>query len=108
MKKNYYFFVEHYDYFTGVDYKIVKAETPKEIIKLHRQWRNSDWDKGDAWRKTGKIATEWVSEPQTHVPHGGSGFDLSKYHLIDDPLVKDIEPKPIEDEYVFDDDSIVF
>ena len=110
--KKYIIVIQHYDYFTGTDYKEIVANNLKEVEDIKK---SSTWFVDyDAYQKISAIIPKWVFERPTHqsgprpteddLPW--SSENISNEHSV----VRDIKKDKFvdKDEYVFDNDDVVF
>lgn len=110
--KKYIIVIKHYDCFTGNDYKEIVANNLKEVEDIKK---SSTWFvDNDAYQKIEVIKPQWVFERPTHQ----SGARPAKNDLPwsfentsnDAMFVRDITKDTFvdKDEYVFDNDDVVF
>ena len=111
--KKYIIVIQHYDYFTGTDYKEIVANSLKEVEEIKK---SSTWFiDNDAYQKISAIIPKWVFERPTHKSGPRPTVDdlpWSSNNISNDfDIVRDIKVKDIfvdKDEYVFDKDDVVF
>ena len=111
--KIYILIVHHYDYFTGDDYKEIVANSLKEVAEIKK---SATWFvDNDAYQKISAIIPKWVFERPTHQSgHRPTEDDLpwsSENISNEHSVVRDIKVEDIfvdKDEYVFDNDDVVF
>ena len=110
--KIYIITIQHYDYFTGNDYKEIVANSIKEVEEIKK---SSTWFiDNDAYQKISAIIPKWVFERPTHQSgHRPTEDDLhwSSENISNDAMfVRDITKDTFvdKDEYVFDKDDVVF
>ena len=110
--KIYILIVHHYDYFTGDDYKEIVANSLKEVAEIKK---SATWFvDNDAYQKISAIIPKWVFERPTHQSgHRPTEDDLPwSFENISDEhsVVRDITKDTFvdKDEYVFDNDDVVF
>ena len=111
--KKYIIVIKHYDCFIGNDYKTIVANTIKEVEDIKK---SSTWFvDNDAYQKISAIIPKWVFERPTHKSGSRPTADdlpwLSNNISNDFDIVRDIKVEDIfvdKDEYVFDNDDVVF
>ena len=110
--KIYILIVQHYDYFTGTDYKEIVANNLKEVAEIKK---SATWFvDNDAYQKISAIIPKWVFERPTHQSgHRPTEDDLpwsSENISNEHSVVRDITKDTFvdKDEYVFDNDDVVF
>ena len=110
--KIYIITIQHYDYFTGNDYKEIVANNIKEVEEIKK---SSTWFiDNDAYQKISAIIPKWVFERPTHQSgHRPTEDDLpwsSNTTSNDAMFVRDITKDTFVDknEYVFDNDDVIF
>ena len=111
--KIYILIVQHYDYFTGNDYKEIVANSIKEVEEIKK---SSTWFiDNDAYQKISAIIPKWVFERPTHqsgVRPAKDDLPWSSENISNEhSVVRDIKVKDIfvdKDEYVFDNDDVIF
>ena len=110
--KIYKIVIQHYDYFTGTDYKEIVANSIKEVEEIKK---SSTWFRDyDAYQKISSIIPKWVFERPTHQSgHRPTEDDLpwssdtiSNEHSVVRDITKDTFVD--EDEYVFDNGDVIF
>ncbi len=110
--KIYILIIQHYDCFTGNDYKEIVANSIKEVEEIKK---SSTWFiDNDAYQKISAIIPKWVFERPTHQSGPRPTEDdlpwssntISNEHSV----VRDITKGTFvdKDEYVFDNDDVVF
>ena len=110
--KIYILTIQHYDCFTGNDYKEIVANSLKAVAEIKK---SATWFiDNDAYQKISAIIPKWVFERPTHQSgHRPTEDDLpwsSNTTSNDAMLVRDIKKDTFvdKDEYVFDNDDVVF
>ena len=110
--KIYIITIQHYDCFTGNDYKEIVANSLKEVAEIKK---SATWFiDNDAYQKISAIIPKWVFERPTHQSgHRPTEDDLpwSSNTISNDAMsVRDITKDTFvdKDEYVFDNDDVVF
>lgn len=111
--KKYIIVIKHYDCFIGNDYKTIVANTIKEVAEIKKSATFSiDYDH---YQKIEVIKPQWVFERPTHKSGPRPTADdlpWSSNNISNDfDIVRDIKVKDIfvdKDEYVFDNDDVVF
>lgn len=111
--KIYNIIIQHYDYFTGNDYKTIVANSIKEVAEIKK---SATWFvDNDAYQKISAIIPKWVFERPTHQSGPRPTIDdlpWSSNNISNDfGVVRDIKVDDIsvnKDEYVFDKDDVVF
>ena len=110
--KKYIIVIKHYDCFTGNDYKEIVANSLKEVEEIKK---SSTWFiDNDAYQKISAIVPRWVFERPTHQSGARPAKDdlpwssenISNEHSVVRDIKKDIFVD--KDEYVFDNDDVVF
>lgn len=111
--KKYIIVIKHYDCFTGNDYKEIVANSLKEVAEIKKS--ATFYIDYDHYQKIEVIKPQWVFERPTHQSgHRPTEDDLpwSSNNVSNDfDIVRDIKVKDIfvdKDEYVFDNDDVVF
>ena len=110
--KIYNIIIQHYDYFTGNDYKEIVANSIKEVEEIKK---SSTWFiDNDAYQKISAIIPKWVFERPTHqsgVRPAKDDLPWSSENISNEhSVVRDIKKDTFvdKDEYVFDNDDVVF
>ena len=110
--KIYNIVIQHYDCFTGNDYKEIVANSLKEVEEIKK---SSTWFvDNDAYQKISAIIPKWVFERPTHqsgVRPAKDDLPWSSENISNDHIVvRDIKKDTFvdKDEYVFDNDDVVF
>lgn len=111
--KKYKIVIKHYDYFTGNDYKTIVANNIKEVEEIKK---SSTWFiDNDAYQMISAIVPQWVFERPTHQSGPKPTIDdlpwSSNTISNDTTIVRDIKVEDMfvdKDEYVFDNDDVVF
>lgn len=110
--KIYIITIQHYDYFTGNDYKEIVANSLKEVAEIKK---SATWFvDNDAYQKISAIIYKWVFERPTHqsgVRPAKDDLPWSSENISNDAMfVRDITKDTFvdKDEYVFDNDDVVF
>ena len=110
--KKYILIIQHYDYFTGNDYKTIVANTIKEVEDIKK---SSTWFiDNDAYQKISAVIPKWVFERPTHqsgVRPAKDDLTWSSENISNEhSVVRDIKKDTFvdKDEYVFDNDDVVF
>ena len=110
--KIYILIIRHYDYFTGNDYKEIVANSIKEVEEIKK---SSTWFiDNDAYQKISAIIPKWVFERPTHqsgVRPAKDDLPWSSENISNEhSVVRDIKKDTFvdKDEYVFDNDDVVF
>ena len=112
--KIYTIVIKHYDYFTGDDYKTIVAKNIKEVEEIKK---SSTWFvDNDAYQMVSAVIPQWVFERPTHQsgpkPTADDDLPWSSNNISNDfGVVRDIKVEDIfvdKDEYVFDNDDVVF
>lgn len=111
--KKYIIVIKHYDYFTGDDYKEIVANNIKEVEEIKK---SSTWFvDNDSYQKVTAVIPKWVFERPTHKSGPRPTADdlpwSSNTISNDCGIVRDIKVEDIfvdKDEYVFDNDDVVF
>ena len=110
--KIYILTIQHYDCFTGNDYKEIVANSLKEVAEIKK---SATWFiDNDAYQKISAIIPKWVFERPTHKsgPRPTSDDLPWSSNIIsnDSMSVRDIKKDTFvdKDEYVFDNDDVVF
>lgn len=111
-KKIYNVLIHEYDFFVGHSYKEIEATSIKEVAEIKK---SATWFiDNDAYQKISAIIPKWVFERPTHQSgHRPTEDDLpwsSNTTSNDAMLVRDIKKDTFvdKDEYVFDNDDVVF
>lgn len=111
--KVYTIVIKHYDYFTGDEYKELVANNIKEVEEIKK---TSTWTiDNDHYQKIEVIKPQWVFERPTHKSGPRPTADdlpWSSNNISNDfDIVRDIKVEDIfvdKDEYVFDNDDVIF
>ena len=110
--KIYILIVHHYDYFTGDDYNEIVANSLTEVAEIKK---SATWFvDNDAYQKISAIIPKWVFERPTHQSGARPAKDdlpwSSNTISNDSMFVRDITKDTFvdKDEYVFDNDDVVF
>lgn len=110
--KIYIITIQHYDYFTGNDYKEIVANSLKEVAEIKK---SATWFvDNDAYQKISAIIPKWVFERPTHqsgVRPAKDDLPWSSENISNDAMfVRDITKDTFvdKDEYVFDNDDVIF
>ena len=111
--KIYNIIIHEYDFFVGHSYKEIEAKNIKEVAEIKK---SATWFiDNDAYQKISAIIPKWVFERPTHQSgHHPTADDLpwSSNNISNDfDIVRDIKVEDIfvdKDEYVFDNDDVVF
>ena len=110
--KIYILTIQHYDCFTGNDYKEIVANSLKEVEEIKK---SSTWFiDNDAYQKISAIIPKWVFERPTHqsgVRPAKDDLPWSSENISNEhSVVRDIKKDTFvdKDEYVFDNDDVVF
>ena len=110
--KIYIITIQHYDCFTGNDYKEIVANSLKEVAEIKK---SATWFiDNDAYQKISAIIPKWVFERPTHQSGARPAKDdlpwSSNTISNDSMFVRDITKDTFvdKDEYVFDNDDVVF
>ena len=110
--KKYAIVIKHYDCFVGNEYKEIVANSIKEVAEIKK---SATWFiDNDAYQKISAIIPKWVFERPTHQSgHRPTEDDLpwsSNTTSNDAMFVRDITKDTFvdKDEYVFDNDDVVF
>lgn len=110
--KKYIIVIKHYDYFTGNDYKTIVANTIKEVAEIKKS--ATFYIDYDHYQKIEVIKPQWVFERPTHQSGPRPTEDdlpWSFENISNDCCdVRDITKDTFvdKDEYVFDNDDVVF
>lgn len=111
--KIYIIVIQHYDYFTGTDYKEIVANSLKEVAEIKKS--ATFYIDYDHYQKIEVIQPQWVFERPTHKSGARPAKDdlpWSSENISNDAMfVRDIKVEDIfvdKDEYVFDKDDVVF
>ena len=110
--KIYILIVHHYDYFTGDDYKEIVANSLKEVAEIKKS--ATFYIDYDHYQKIEVIKPQWVFERPTHQSGPRPTEDdlpwSSNTTSNDAMFVRDITKDTFvdKDEYVFDNDDVVF
>lgn len=112
--KIYKIVIKHYDYFTGSDYKTIVANNIKEVAEIKKS--ATFYIDYDHYQKIEVIKPQWVFERPTHQsgpkPTADDDLPWSSNNISNDcDIVRDIAIEDIfvdKDEYVFDNDDVVF
>ena len=110
--KKYIIVIKHYDCFIGNDYKTIVANTIKEVAEIKKS--ATFYINYDHYQKIEVIQPQWVFERPTHQSGARPAKDdlpwssenISNEHSV----VRDIKKDTFvdKDEYVFDNDDVVF
>ena len=110
--KIYILTIQHYDYFTGNDYKEIVANSIKEVAEIKK---SATWFiDNDAYQKISAIIPKWVFERPTHqsgARPAKNDLPWSFENISNDAMfVRDITKDTFvdKDEYVFDNDDVIF
>ena len=111
--KKYIIIIQHYDYFTGNDYKTIVANNINEVEEIKK---SSTWFvDNDAYQKISAIIPKWVFQRPTHQSGPRpiiNDLPWSSNTTSNDAMfVRDIKVEDIfvdKDEYVFDNDDVIF
>ena len=110
--KKYAIVIKHYDYFTGNDYKEIVVNNIKEVAEIKKSATFSiDYDH---YQKIEVIQPQWVFERPTHQSGARPAKDdhpwSSNIISNDSMSVRDIKKDTFvdKDEYVFDNDDVIF
>ena len=111
--KKYIIVIQHYDYFTGNDYKTIVANSIKEVAEIKKS--ATFYIDYDHYQKIEFIKPQWVFERPTHKSGPRPTADdlpWSSNNISNDfDIVRDIKVEDIfvdKDEYVFDNDDVIF
>ena len=111
-KKIYNVLIHEYDFFVGHSYKEIEATSIKEVAEIKK---SATWFiDNDAYQKISAIIPKWVFERPTHQRgHRPTEDDLpwsSNTTSNDAMFVRDITKDTFvdKDEYVFDNDDVIF
>lgn len=111
--KVYTIVIKHYDYFTGNEYKKLEAKNIKEVAEIKKS--ATFYIDYDHYQKIEVIKPQWVFERPTHKSGPRPTADdlpWSSNNISNDfDIVRDIKVEDIfvdKDEYVFDNDDVVF
>lgn len=105
--------IKHFDYFTGNDYKTIVANNIKEVEEIKK---SSTWFiDNDSYQQITAVIPKWVFERPTHKSGPRPTIDdlpWSSNNISNDfGVVRDIKVEDIfinKDEYVFDNDDVIF
>ena len=110
--KKYAIVIKHYDCFVGNEYKELVVNNIKEVEEIKK---SSTWFvDNDSYQQVTAVIPKWVFERPTHQSgHRPTEDDLpwsSNTTSNDAMLVRDIKKDTFvdKDEYVFDNDDVVF
>ena len=111
--KKYAIVIKHYDCFVGNEYKELGVNNIKEVEEIKK---SSTWFvDNDSYQQVTAVIPKWVFERPTHQSgHRPTEDDLpwSSNNISNDfDIVRDIKVEDIfidKDEYVFDNDDVVF
>ena len=110
--KIYILTIQHYDCFTGNDYKEIVANSIKEVAEIKK---SATWFiDNDAYQKISAIIPKWVFERPTHqsgARPAKNDLPWSFENISNDAMfVRDITKDTFvdKDEYVFDNDDVIF
>lgn len=111
--KKYIIVIKHYDCFTGNDYKEIVANSLKEVAEIKKS--ATFYIDYDHYQKIEVIRPQWVFERPTHQSGARPAKDdlpWSSENISNDfDIVRDIKVEDIfvdKDEYVFDNDDVIF
>ena len=110
--KIYILTIQHYDCFTGNDYKEIVANSIKEVAEIKKS--ATFYIDYDHYQKIEVIQPQWVFERPTHQSGARPAKDdlpWSSNTISNDVMfVRDIKKDTFvdKDEYVFDNDDVVF
>ena len=111
-KKIYNVLIYEYDFFVGHSYKKIEATSIKEVEEIKK---SSTWFvDNDSYQQVTAVIPKWVFERPTHQSgHRPTEDDLpwSSENISNDAMfVRDITKDTFvdKDEYVFDNDDVVF
>ena len=111
--KKYAIVIQHYDCFTGNDYKEIEAKNIKEVAEIKKS--ATFYIDYDHYQKIEVIQPQWVFERPTHKSGPRPTADdlpWSSNNISNDfDIVRDIKVEDTfvdKDEYVFDKDDVVF
>ena len=111
-KKIYNVLIHEYDFFVGHSYKEIEATSIKEVAEIKK---SATWFiDNDAYQKISAIIPKWVFERPTHQSGARPAKDdlpWSSNTISNDVMfVRDIKKDTFvdKDEYVFDNDDVVF
>lgn len=112
-KKIYNIFIHEYDFFVGDSYKKIEATSIKEVAEIKKS--ATFYIDYDHYSKIAVIKPKWVFERPTHQSGPRPTEDdlpWSSENISNDfDIVRDIKVEDIfvdKDEYVFDNDDVVF
>lgn len=112
-KKIYNIVIYEYDFFVGVSYKEIKATSIKEVAEIKKS--ATFYIDYDHYQKIEVIKPQWVFERPTHKSGPRPTADdlpWSSNNISNDfDIVRDIKVEDTfvdKDEYVFDNDDVVF
>ena len=110
--KKYAIVIKHYDCFVGNEYKELVVNNIKEVEEIKK---SSTWFvDNDSYQQVTAVIPKWVFERPTHQSgHRPTEDDLpwsSNTTSNDAMLVRDIKKDTFvdKDEYVFDNDDVIF
>ena len=110
--KKYAIVIKHYDCFVGNDYKTIVANTIKEVAEIKKS--ATFYIDYDHYNTIVVIKPQWVFERPTHQSGARPAKDdlpWSSENISNDAMfVRDIKKDTFvdKDEYVFDNDDVVF
>jgi hypothetical protein len=110
--KKYIIVIKHYDCFIGNDYKEIVANSIKEVAEIKKS--ATFYIDYDHYQKIEVIQPQWVFERPTHqsgVLPAKDGLPWSSENISNEhSVVRDIKKDTFvdKDEYVFDNDDVVF
>lgn len=110
--KKYIIVIKHYDCFTGNDYKEIVVNSLKEVAEIKKS--ATFYIDYDHYQKIEVIQPQWVFERPTHQSGVRPAKDdlpwLSENISNEHSVVRDIKKDTFvdKDEYVFDNDDVVF
>lgn len=112
-KKIYNILIHEYDFFVGDSYKEIEATSIKEVAEIKKS--ATFYIDYDHYSKIAVIKPQWVFERPTHKSGPRPTADdlpWSSNNISNDfDIVRDIKVEDIfvnKDEYVFDNDDVVF
>ena len=110
--KKYIIVIKHYDYFIGNEYKELIAKNIKEVEEIKK---SSTWFvDNDSYQQVTAVIPKWVFERPTHQSGARPAKDdlpwSSNTTSNDAMSVRDITKDTFvdKDEYVFDNDDVIF
>lgn len=112
-KKIYNVLIHEYDFFVGHSYKKIEATSIKEVAEIKKS--ATFYIDYDHYQKIEVIQPQWVFERPTHKSGARPAKDdlpWSSENISNDfDIVRDIKVEDIfvdKDEYVFDNDDVIF